>query len=102
MLMRLNDKSARSIMIPEGKSEVLVFDEELPNFGLRVRAGGKRTWVCQYRVGQKQRRVTLGSLANKDAAEARRDAKTLLAKVQLGHDPQTQVVCPVPPSRPSH
>ena len=90
MLMRLNDKSARSIMIPEGKSEVLVFDEELPNFGLRVRAGGKRTWVCQYRVGQKQRRVTLGSLANKDAAEARRDAKTLLAKVQLGHDPQTE------------
>ena len=52
--------------------------------------GGKRTWICQYRVGKKQRRVTIGSLAAKNATKARQEAKTILAKVQLGQDPQTE------------
>ena len=89
--VRLNDKVAKSLQIPDGKTELLTFDDDLPNFGLRIRSGGKRTWICQYRPGRdKQRRVTLGSVANMDAADARREAKTLLSKVQLGLDPQTE------------
>ena len=89
--MRLNDKVAKTLQIPDGKTELLTFDDDLPNFGLRIRSGGKRTWICQYRPGRdKQRRVTLGSVANMDAVDARREAKTLLSKVQLGLDPQTE------------
>jgi integrase len=88
--MKLNEQTVHSLTIPEGKSELIVFDEDLPSFGLRVRAGGKRTWICQYRIGKKQRRVTIGSLAAKNATKARIEAKTILAKVQLGQDPQTE------------
>ena len=88
--MRLNEDAVKSLAIPAGKSELLVFDDDLPNFGLRLRAGGRKTWICQYRVGRKQRRVTIGTTAAKDASLARREAKTILAKVQLGHDPQTE------------
>ena len=51
-----------------------MFDEKLPGFGLRSRAGGKRTWIVQYRVGRKQRRKTLGSV-DKDDGHSRPAAR---------------------------
>jgi integrase len=62
----------------------------LSGFGLRVRDGGKRTWIAQYRIGTKQRRVTLGTLENLDAAAARQRAKNVLSRVHLGGDPQVE------------
>ena len=80
----------RRLKLPPGKSELIVFDDTLPGFGLRIRAGGKRTWITQYRVGSKQRRVTLGTVNNCDADLARKHAKDALARVQLGQDPQAE------------
>jgi hypothetical protein len=40
------------------------FDDSMPGFGLRVRNGGKRkhrTYILQYKIGPKQRRMTLGN-----------------------------------------
>ena len=62
----------------------------LPGFGLRLREGGKRTWIVQYRVGAKQRRVTLGTVETLNADEARKRARSALSKVHLGHDPQLE------------
>ncbi len=31
-----------------GKSELIEFDEAMPGFGIRIRQGGKRTWIAQY------------------------------------------------------
>jgi integrase len=61
-----------------------------PGFGLRIRDGGKRTWIVQYRVGAKQRRVTLGTVETLNADEARKRARSALSKVHLGHDPQLE------------
>jgi integrase len=88
--MKLTNESVARLKLPEGKSERLEFDESLPGFGIRLRGGGKRTWIVQYRLGTKQRRLTLGSLATIDAIEARRRAKSALANVHLGRDPQMQ------------
>ncbi|MGA3304095.1 MAG: integrase arm-type DNA-binding domain-containing protein, partial [Methylovirgula sp.] len=88
--MKLTKATVDRVKLPEGKEETIVFDESLPGFGLRLRAGGKRTWVAQYRLGTKQRRVTLGSVTTIDAEEARRRAKAALAKVELGGDPQLE------------
>ncbi len=60
--MKLTKATVERLALPPGKNELLVFDEGLPGFGLRVRGGGKRTWIVQYRIGQKQRRVTLGNV----------------------------------------
>jgi hypothetical protein len=88
--MRLTRANVAKLSLPAGKSELLVFDDALAGFGLRIRAGGKRTWVAQYRIGLKQRRMSLGSTENLDAEEARKRAKSALSKVNLGTDPQTE------------
>ena len=90
--MRLTDANVARLKLPEGKSELLVFDDMLPGFGVRLRAGGKRTWIVQYRIGPQQRRLTLGTAETFDSIEARKRAKDTVAKVQLGQDPQAEKV----------
>jgi integrase len=88
--MKLTKATVERLKLPPDKSEALWFDEGLPGFGLRMRAGGKRTWITQYRLGSQQRRVTLGSVETLDAAAARQRAKDVLSKVHLGADPQME------------
>jgi integrase len=88
--MKLTQANIATLELPRGKSEWIVFDEKLPGFGMRLRAGGKRTWIIQYRVGRKQRRKTLGSVDKVSAARAREAAGIDLAEVQLGSDPQAK------------
>jgi integrase len=91
--MKLSDKTVADLSLPEGKSELIVFDDDLPGFGVRLRAGGKRTWVVQYRVGRKQRRKTIGSVTPAmNVAKARKAADNDLAHVKLGGDPQAAKV----------
>ncbi|HEY8009173.1 MAG TPA: tyrosine-type recombinase/integrase [Methylocella sp.] len=90
--MKLTDASVVGLKLPEGKSELLVFDGTLPGFGVRLRAGGKRTWVVQYRLGHQQRRLSLGTVQPGGAIEARKRAKDAIARVQLGQDPQAEKI----------
>jgi integrase len=83
--MRLTDKTIAGLTIPQGKSELLVFDDDLPGFGLRLREGGSRKWVFQYRSNGRQHRVT--NKAAMDATRARAWAKNLHHEVGLGGDP---------------
>ena len=76
--------------LPAGKSEALFFDDKLLGFGIRLRKGGKRTWIVQYRIGAKQRRKTLGSADTITEGQARDAARRDLASVQLGGDPQAE------------
>ena len=86
--MRLTDKTIAGLTIPKGKSELLVFDDDLPGFGLRLRAGGSRKWIFQYRRDGRQHRMT--NKASMDAAWARAWAKKLHHEVGLGGDPQQE------------
>ena len=88
--MKLTKATVGKLTLPAGKSELIVFDEDMPGFGLRLRAGGSAVWVAQYRVGAKQRRVTLGKLSTLDPDAARKAAKQVLAKAGLGQDHQAE------------
>src|SRR5215204_2436976 len=88
--MRLTRPKVARLAVPPGKTEIIVFDDGLPGFGVRVRLGGKRTWIAQYRLGSKQRRVTLGTTDTLDPEEARRRAKSVLGGVHNGDDPQAR------------
>jgi integrase len=88
--MKLTQASVKGLLLPSGSRDKLFFDNELPGFGFRIRDGGKRTWIAQYRLGKKQRRVTIGTVANTTAEEARKRAKDILSKVHLGADPQIE------------
>jgi integrase len=74
-----------------GKRDLIVFDEELPGFGLRLRASGdrvRRSWVAQYRAHGRTRRMLIGAVEKVAPADARKAAKRILAGVALGGDPQ--------------
>ena len=88
--MRFTKPTIAKLALPPGKNDLIVFDEALPNFGIRLRGGGKRTWIVQYRTGTRQRRLTLGSALTLDLDEARAAARTALAKVGLLIDPQSE------------
>jgi integrase len=79
--------------LPEGKLEHIEFDDNMPGFGLRVRNGGKRehrTYILQYKIGPKQRRITLGNVAKIDLDEAHRKARKLFGKIADGKDPANE------------
>jgi len=84
--VKLTNKIAREIE-PE-KSEIIVFDDDVPGFGVRIRKGGSRVWVFQYKAGGRQgRRFTIGKVSAVDVTKARDTAKDMHAKVRLGGDP---------------
>jgi len=84
--------TSANIGLPAGKADVIYFDDDLIGFGLRLRrgSGGRiiKNWVVQYRAHGRGRRMIVGSAEKLTAAEARKQAKKLLAKVELGDDPQ--------------
>src|SRR6516165_5375234 len=85
--MKLTE-AAISKIPPQGKADVVFFDNDLPGFGLRIRAGGSRSWVFQYKLGPKHRRITLGKYPALPSGKARETAVKLYAEVRLGKDPQ--------------
>jgi integrase len=86
--MKLDAKTVASLTLPDGKPDVIFFDDELSGFGIRVRAGGHRSWIAQYRARGRTRRQTIGSVEKLIPIEARKAARKILAKVELGEDPQ--------------
>jgi integrase len=55
-----------------------------------VRASGARTWIYQYKIGGKTRRLVLGHVTAIKPARAREIAGELHAKVRLGGDPASE------------
>ena len=56
--MKLTKVNISKVVVVPGKSETIAFDDDVPGFGLRVRAGGSATWIFQYQQGSKQRRFS--------------------------------------------
>ena len=85
-------RSGSHATLPPGKVDHVFFDAELAGLGLRVRASGAKTWMVQYAIAGKTRRMALGSTAVLDPGKARETAKDLLAQVRLGRDPAGEKV----------
>src|SRR5436190_17998419 len=87
-----HDKVIR-IPLPAGKSEHIEFDEAMPGFGIRVRAGDKaqhRTFIAQYKIGDKHRRITLGDVRKVTLENARKEARRIFGEVANARDPANE------------
>jgi integrase len=84
---KLTKATLPRLTCPPGKAEVFHWDDDIPGFGLRASAGGKRSWVAQYRAAGRTRRLNLGNAAVVPADKAREAARLALAQAALGHDP---------------
>jgi integrase len=85
--MKLIEKTVRTLQLPPGKTDHVFWDAAIPGLGIRLRAGGSRGWVFQYRLGDKQRRLSLGSVTAESFRIIREQAAQLHARVKLGQDP---------------
>jgi integrase len=85
--VKLSVKTTGGAKLEAGQSERIIFDDDIRGFGLRLRNGGSRTWIYQYRIGSKQRRMVLGSATSVPLSIARKNAGELEARVKLGGDP---------------
>ncbi len=63
------------------------WDDELPGFGVRVKASGVKSYIIQYRQEGQSRRLTLGRHGVLAAEEARKLARAQLGNVARGEDP---------------
>ena len=59
MNLRLTEKSLDRVSLPAGKAQVIVWDEEVPGFGVVV---GRRlaTFIANYRANGAKRRQVIG------------------------------------------
>lgn len=84
--MKLTKDTIAALTMPEGKTDHCVWDDDLQGFGVRLRTGGAKTFVIQYRVDGQQRRPKIGDVGKVDVKDARKMAKARLAEAQLGTD----------------
>jgi integrase len=75
------------------KPDHIEWDDDLPSFGVRLR-NGRKTYVCQYRIGTQQRRESLGDVRKVRLDAARKVARQRFASVELGVDPKPRPAGP--------
>lgn len=93
----ITEDSARKFKFPpdERKPDKIKFDDKFPGFGLRIRTDEKtgrehRTFIFQYKIGSKHRRMNCGKVGKVTAAEARKAAEKHAAKLVNHEDPANE------------
>ncbi len=68
-------------------TDYVIWDDELPGFGLRVFKSGKRSYLIQYRSAGRSRRYSIGVHGVWTPELARKEAKIQLGRVAQGDNP---------------
>lgn len=82
----LTDRAIRALPCPAAGA-VITYDADVPGFGIRVTAKDVRSFVLNYVVNGRERRMTIGRFPIWSATAAREQAKSLRRKVDAGTDP---------------
>ena len=91
----LTSSNYKTISPDTGRKDQLFFDGSIKSLALRAYASGKATWILQYRpkniAGNRARigtkKAVLGDRVNMSLSDARQAARSLMAKIDQGHDP---------------
>jgi integrase len=84
--VRLTDARVRELILPEGKIQVDVWDDDLKGFGVRVGAKSK-TFFVMGRVNGKLARPKIGRFPKIGTTAARSRAKIMLGEMEQGKNP---------------
>jgi integrase len=90
--IKLTATNVRDLALADNQTDRIWLDDDLSGFGYRLRRtsrGINKTWIVQYRLGSRQRRVSFDA-SRFTADAARKVAKDYLARVQLGQDPAAE------------
>lgn len=88
---RLDNDFVRTVETPEsGGVTYWDNDPKVIGFGVRVYAGGGRSFFVNYRIDGRERRFTIGAFPRWSVTAARERAKELRTEIDRGHDPAGQ------------
>ena len=73
--------------LSSGQADALFWDHDLPGFGIRVYASGRKVYVVQCRGPAGIRRISLGEHGDLTAEQARRRARAAIGCIKRGEDP---------------
>jgi len=88
--MKLTQTRIEGLKCPEGKRDMLVFDDEQRGLGVRVTASGGKTYLAQYNWHGQKRRIPLGNCNAVSLAKARDAVRTVMGDVARGVDPAAE------------
>lgn len=86
MTTRLKDQSVKAFPIPQTGNRIH-YDADVQGFGVRVTAGGSRSFVLNYFLNGRERRITIGAYPVWSVTAARDEAGKLRRRVDAGEDP---------------
>ena len=85
--VKLTKRAVDALHVSSGDS--VVWDRDLPGFGIRVYATGRKVWCVQVRgLRGKPQRVALGPLGKVTPEEARRKATVVIDRIKQGLNPE--------------
>ncbi|MDA7788024.1 site-specific integrase [Sphingomonadaceae bacterium] len=79
--LRLTGHTARRTKTP--KRDTILWDRDIPGFGLRWRTSGTKSWIVRYQLRGRIQFVTLGKPPTMTALEARKRARKLRGEANL-------------------
>ena len=85
--MRFTEANVRAYQPPGNKLNYTLWDENLPGFGFRVQAGGKKVYYAKYRMGTKQRWIKIGPTDKISLRATNKQAKKIIQSVANNIDP---------------
>ncbi len=86
-MAKLTKRLIDSLQPAPGGGDLVLWDDDLPGYGLRVKPSGVKSFCIQYRAQGRSRRVTVGTYGRLTPDEARKLARQMLADVSKGADP---------------
>ena len=89
---KIDDRFVRNADVPP-KGNRIIYDQLLSGFGLRVTAAGVRSFVFNYRIKGRERRITVGQFPTWSVLAARKQAEHLRRQVDVGCDPLEERNC---------
>jgi len=87
--MLLTDPAIRKVKAPK-KGRLELSDKNVTGLVMRITSKNIRSWGIRYYSGGKQWRYNFGNYPVMSLAQARKEAKKLLARVSLGDNPQKE------------
>ena len=94
MAMKLTEREIERLVCPEGNRDKLVFDTVQKSLAVRVVTAGSKSYLVQYFIAGRRRRVPLGSVDAISLAAARAAARAatraILGDKARGGDPATE------------
>ncbi|MDP8245850.1 MAG: site-specific integrase [Candidatus Hinthialibacter antarcticus] len=74
----------------EKKGTFILWDDQVQGFGLRIHPTNSKSWIIQYRIGNKQRFMNIGQFPKVTLIKARNTAKEKFGEIAGGVDPTEQ------------